>query len=84
MTDQIQAHAAIMWPGDDHTFAIQILRDNGNYQAVLVERGGAMDMPRTVSQSHGSEGEAVQDIERQLAYMVEEKQAFDGLGSNAS
>lgn len=68
-----------MWPGDDHTFDIQIMRNpQDKYHAVLVELGGIMGMPRTISQLYATEAEAVEDINKQLAYMVEEKHAFEG------
>lgn len=79
VNERIQSNAALIWSGDKTNFEIRILRSADHVHAVLVELGEAMGMPRTTSGFYHTGIEAVDDVDKQLIYMVEELKGFEAM-----
>jgi hypothetical protein len=75
LVDRIKKSALTVWPGEGRTFDVRIIHssDGPSVSAVLVEGGAAKGTPRTMSGFYATEKEALEDVERQLGYMVEEQ-----------
>lgn len=75
LIERIKVNAITVWPGMDRSFEVRILHpgDGSLVSAVLVELGAAQGVPRTMSGLYPTEMEALEDVDKQLTYMVEEQ-----------
>jgi hypothetical protein len=80
LMERIKANAMAVWPGMDRNFEVRILHpgDGAFVSAVLVEIGAARGIPRTMSGLYSTEMEALEDVDKQLTYMVEEQWQLEG------